>query len=185
MLSINNLKVGTKIKINDEPFEVLEVQHSKLGRGGAILRTKIKGLISGSILEKNYKGSDKFEEAILEQTNAQYLYRQKDDFYFMDEKTFQQFTLSEKQLSEAKNYLTEGMSVKILNFENQPIKVSLPPEVNLKVVEAPPGIKGNTAEGGTKIVTLETGMKITVPLHIKNEDTIKIKTGSGKYVGKI
>ena len=185
MLSINDLKVGTKIKINNEPFEILEVQHSKLGRGGAILRTKIKGLISGNILEKNYKGSDKFEEAVLEQTNAQYLYRQKDDFYFMDEKTFQQFALSEKQLSEAKNYLIEGMSVKILNFEKQPIKVSLPPEVNLKVVEAPPGIKGDTAEGGTKIVTLETGMKITVPLHIENEDTIRVKTNSGNYAGKI
>jgi elongation factor P len=151
MLSINNLKVGTKIKINDEPFEVLEVQHSKLGRGGAILRTKIKGLISGSILEKN----------------------------------FQQFTLSEKQLSEAKNYLIEEMSVKILNFEKQPIKVSLPPEVNLKVIEAPPGIKGNTAESGTKIVVLKTGLKITVPLHIEQNDVIKVKTGTGKYVGKV
>ncbi len=184
MLSINDLKIGTRIKIAGEPFEVLETHHFKLGRGGAILKTKIKSLISGNVFEKNYKASDKFEEVELEESHAQYLYRQKDQFYFMDEKTYEEFTLSKDKLGKIINYLIEGLSIKILNFEGEPIKVLLPPEVSLKVIEAPPGIKGDTAEGGTKTVILETGLKITTPLHIKENDIIKIKTETGKYAGK-
>ena len=184
MLSINDLKIGTKIKIHDEPFEILETHHFKLGRNGAILKVKIKNLSSGNVFEKNYKSSDKFEKANLNETRARYLYRQKNQFYFMNEKTYEEFTLDKNNLGDAINYLIEEVSIKILTFEEKPIKILLPPEISLKVIDAPPGIKGDTAESGTKIVTLETGLKIITPLHIKENDIIKIKTESGKYAGK-
>lgn len=184
MLSINDLKIGTRIKIEGEPFEILEAHHLKLGRSGAILKTKIKSLLSGNVFDRNYKASDQFEEVELNEVHAQYLYRQKGQFHFMNEETYDEFTLSKDNLGNAINYLIEGASIKILSFEGKPIKILLPPEVSLKVIEAPPGIKGDTAEGGTKTVTLETGLKVIVPLHIKERDTIKIKTGTGKYAGK-
>ena len=184
MLSINDLKKGTVIQINNEPYEILETQHSKMGRAGAVLRTKIKNLATGNVLDKTYKGGDKFEEADLEELKAQFLYREGESFYFMDQESYDQFSLNKSQLNDKANYLAEEIIVKIKKYRGNPIRITLPPEVKLKVADAPPGIKGNTADGGSKIVTLETGLKIAVPLHIKEGDVLRIKTETGRYDGK-
>ncbi len=184
MLSISDLKKGTTIQIDNEPYEILETQHSKMGRGGAVLRTKIRNLITGGVLDKTYKSGDKFEEAELEELKAQFLYKEGEDFYFMDQESYEQFSLNESQLGGKADYLVEEIIVKIKKYRGNPISIILPPEVKLKVISAPPGIKGNTVDGGSKIVTLETGLKISVPLHIKEEDVLKIKTETGRYDGK-
>jgi len=184
MLSINDLKRGTVIQINNEPYEILETQHSKRGRAGAVLRTKIKNLATGNVLDKTYKGGDKFKEAELEELKAQFLYREGEDFYFMDQESYEQFSLNKNQLGDKTDYLAEEIIVKIKKYRGNPIRITLPPEVKLKVVDAPPGIKGNTADGGSKIVILETGLKIAVPLHIKEGDVLRIKTETGRYDGK-
>lgn len=184
MLSINDLKKGTIIQIDDEPYEILETRHSKMGRAGAVLRTKIRNLITGNVLDKTYKGGDKFEEVSLEELRAQFLYKEGEDFYFMDQESYEQFNLNEDQLGDKADYLAEEIIVKIKKYRGNPISVILPPEVKLKVISAPPGVKGNTADGGSKIVTLETGLKISVPLHIKEGDVLKIKTETGRYDGK-
>ena len=184
MLSINDLKKGTTIQIDNEPYEILETQHSKMGRGGAVLRTKIRNLITGGVLDKTYKGGDKFEKAELEELKAQFLYKEGEDFYFMDQESYEQFSLNESQLNDKADYLAEEIIVKIKKYRGNPISVILPPEVKLKVISAPPGVKGNTADGGSKIVTLETGLKISVPLHIREGDVLRIKTETGRYDGK-
>ncbi len=184
MLSISDLKKGIIIQIDNEPYEILETQHSKMGRGGAVLRTKIRNLITGSVLDKTYKGGDKFEKAELEELRAQFLYRDGEDFYFMDQESYEQFSLNESQLGDKTDYLAEEIIVRIKKYRGKPINIILPPEVKLKVISAPPGVKGNTADGGSKIVTLETGLKISVPLHIREDDILRIKTETGRYDGK-
>lgn len=185
MLTINDLKIGTKIEYKDEPYEVIKVEHSKQARGGAILRTTLKNLISSSALEVVFKGGDQFKEADLSESEAKYLYRDKESFYFMDNKNFEQFNLTKTQLGLATDYLAEGTDVKIINFKNKPINIELPAKVDLKVTSAPPGVKGNTADGGTKEIILETGLKIPVPLFIKEGDVVKISTKNGSYVERV
>jgi len=184
MLSINDLKKGKSIQIDNEPYEILETQHSKMGRAGAVLRAKIRNLATGGVFDRTYKASDKFEEVELEELKAQFLYREGEDFYFMDQESYEQFSLNEEQLGDKASYLAEEIIVKIKKYKGNPLSVILPPEVKLKVVSAPPGVKGNTADGGSKIVTLETGLKISVPLHIKEGDVLRIKTETGRYNGK-
>lgn len=182
MLAINDLKAGTFIEYKKEPYLVISVNHLKLGRGGAILQTKLKNLITNNVLRKNFKGNDKFGEPNLEKILAQFLYRQNDQFHFMDEKTYEQFSLSQKQIGPKGAFLKEGAKVTIINFNNKPINVDLPLKINLEVVEAPPGVRGNTAQGGTKQVILETGAKIIVPLFIKKGDQVRVNTETGEYV---
>ncbi len=184
MLSIAEIKSGKNIILNGEPYAVFYHEHSKTGRAGAVLRTKIKNLVTGAVLEKTFQGSDKVEEAEISKSKAQYLYSEKGDFHFMDSETYDQFSLSQNIFDDAVNYLIEGTEVTVLNFNGSPINVELPVKIKLKVTEAPPGIKGDTASGGDKLVTLETGIKITVPLFIKEGDEIVINTERGEYVSR-
>lgn len=185
MLSISDIKTGKNIILNGEPFSVLYHEHSKTGRAGAVLRCRIKNLATGAVLEKTFQGADKVEEADIVQTKAQYLYHDNTGFVFMDNESYDQFALSDEGLGESKNFLIEGTEVSVLNFKDNPINIELPIKIKLKVVEAPPGIKGDTASGGGKTVTLETGLKITTPLFVKTGDEIIVNTEKGEYVSRV
>lgn len=186
MLTINDLKIGSVITLDNEPFAVQSSQHVQMGRGGAILRTKLKNLVSRNVLEKTFKAGDKIEEAELVRTRANFLYREEKIFHFMDNESFEQFSLSQEQIGEISHYVKEGSEVEVLNFQNKPVSINLPPKVDLKVTSAPPGTRGNTAQGSvTKPVILETGFQVQVPLFVKAGDTVKINTQTGEYVERI
>ncbi len=184
MLGISKIKTGKNIVLDNEPYKVLYDEHSKMGRAGAVLRTKLRNLITGAVLEKTFQGADKVEEADVEKTFAQFLYREGDNFIFMDNSSYEQFSLAGDVIGKVKDFLVEGTEVGILNFNGNPINVELPVKIKLKVTEAPPGIKGDTASGGDKLVTLETGAKITTPLFVEKGDVIVVNTEKGEYVSR-
>lgn len=184
-MSLVNLKNGEIIEINNAPFEVLESQHAKLGRGGAFLRVKIKNLKSGEKLEITFKREDEIKPAEIVLAAAQFLYQDGENFYFMRQDNFEQFSLKEKVLDKKAKFLKEGAEVEIVFFKEKPISIKLPPTLVLKVIKTEPGIKGNRESPGTKPATLETGIIIQVPLFIKEGDFIKINTGKMNYLQRI
>lgn len=182
MLSINDLKIGIKINFEGAPYVVIFAQHSKLGRGGGIMRTKLRNLISGTIIEKTFAGAEKLEEAELETKKAQFLYRDDAGYYFMDSKTFEQFSLAKNQLDKTADFLKEGGEVDIVYFDDKPININLPIKMTFEVTYTEPGFRGNTATNVLKPATLETGAQIQVPLFIKEGDKIVLDTRTGEYV---
>lgn len=185
MLSLSEIKTGKKILWEGEPFLVLFDQHSKMGRAGAVLRTKLRNLRTGAILNKTFQGSEKVENAEIEEQTAQFLYQEGSNFYFMNSQNFEQFSLSQETIGKSKLFLKEGAEIKVFYFENQPINILLPIKIELKVIDAPPAIRGNTVDGGSKQVTLETGAKVTTPLFIKTGDILRINTETGNYVERV
>jgi elongation factor P len=153
-----------------------------MGRGGSVVKIKIKNLKTGATLSKTYQGAEKIDQADLSQNSAQFLYLDNDNANFMDNTTFEQFSIPLSQIGEQKNYLVEGTEINILYYNNQPINIDLPIKMKFKVVEAPPGVRGNTAGAATKPVVIETGNKVDTPLFIKVGDIIVVDTRDGKYV---
>lgn len=184
MLGISEIKTGKNIILNGIPFAVLYHEHSKMGRAGSVLRTKLKNLLTGTVLEKTFQGAESAEEADIAKTKAQFTYKENSALNFMDSESYEQFSLPEEALGNNINYLKEGIEISVLNFNNNPINIEMPVKVQLKVVEAPPGIKGNTVSTGGKMVTLETGLKISTPLFVKVGDEIVINTERGEYVSR-
>lgn len=183
---MNDLKLGKIISLNDQPYLVTFAQHVQMGRGGAILRTKLKNLLSGQVLEKTFKGGDKIDEADLSYRQSSFLYKEQDQYYFMDSESYEQFFLLTTNIGDNKNYLKEGEVVKTMLFKDKPMAVELPKKVDLKIINTEPGIRGDTAQGSvTKPATLETGYKVNVPLFINQGDVIKINTETGQYVERI
>ncbi|NOX20732.1 MAG: elongation factor P [Nitrospirae bacterium] len=185
MISTNDFRRGTKIEYKGEPYMVIDFQHVKIGRGGAFVRAKLKGLKSGKIIEETFNAGDKIPKADLEEKEMQYLYSQDNLYYFMDNETYEQIPLTEEQLGEARLYLKENMNVYILYYKSEPIAVELPNFVELQVVQTEPGVKGDTASGGSKPATLETGATVKVPLHINEGDIIKVDTRTGEYIERV
>ncbi|MBP7060755.1 MAG: elongation factor P [Candidatus Moranbacteria bacterium] len=184
MLGLTDIKTGRTIIHNGEPYLVLEYLHSMIGRGGAVMRTKLKNLLSGVIIDFTFSGADKVEEAEMSKSHAQFLYHENDQYQFMDTATYDQFFLNEESLGGMKQYLMEGTEVSILNWNGRPINIELPVKVTLSVTDAPPGLKGDTASGGDKVVTLETGLQVTTPLFVKTGDKIIVNTEKGTYVSR-
>ena len=184
MLNISDIKTGKKIVLDGEPYAVVFNEHSKMGRAGAVMRTKLKNLSTGAVIEKTFQGADKVEEADISKSSAQFLYQEDNDFHFMDSQTYDQFVINKDAIGDAKNYLTEGTEVTLLNFNNNPINIELPIKVTLTVTDAPPGLKGDTQSGGDKLVTVETGAKITTPLFVETGDKIIVNTERGEYVSR-
>lgn len=182
---MSEIKLGKVLAINDEPYQVVFTQHIKVARGGAVLKTKLKNLVSGSTLEKTFSGSDSVAEADLQRKQANFLYQQDDDFFFMDNEDFEQFQFSEDSLGAMTKYLKEGQTVDVLIFNNKPVTVALPTKIELEVTSAPDGVKGNSAGSTTKAVTLETGVEIRTPMFIKSGDKIRINTETGEYVERV
>jgi elongation factor P len=182
MFTIGDLKAGTIISHQGQPYVVVSANHIKTGRGGANLRTKIKNLVSGQNLEITYAGGDKIEEADLARSKASFLYCHNDDFAFMDSNSFEQFELKAEILGEQIGYLKEGLEVDTLIYNGRVVSVSLPAKIDLLVTEAVPGVKGDTAGTANKIVTLETGKQLRTPLFINKGDVIRVNTQTGEYV---
>lgn len=184
MISTTDFRKGAKILYKGEPYMVIEYHHVKPGKGGAFVRTKMKNMISGLIHEETFRSGEKFPEPDLEYRTMQYLYA--DNLYhFMDQDTFEQVSLSKDQIEEVLSYLKEQTIYTILYFEGSPIAVNPPLFMELKVKETPPGVKGDTAQGGSKPATLETGLVIQVPLFVNEGDTIKVDTRDNKYIERI
>ncbi len=184
MLSLTEIKTGKKILFRDEPHLVLEYQHSKTGPQRAVLRTKLKNLVNGAIIDYTFKGAESAEEVEVTRATAQYLYHQGDEYSFMDMESYDQFTLDKEVLGSTTEYLVDGTEVTILKWNERPLNVELPVKMTFTVADAPPGIKGDTASGGDKVVTLETGMTVTTPLFVKTGDRIIVNTEKGEYVSR-
>ena len=185
MISTNEFRKGAKIEYKGEPFEIIDFQHVKMGRGGAIVRTKLKSLKSGSVLEDTFRSGEKFESPHLDERSMQYLYAEGDHHYFMDTETFEQIPLSTSQLGETKKFLKENMVVQILKYRGEPLTVEIPTFVELVVAQTDPGFKGDTASGGSKPATLETGAVVRVPFHINTGDVIRVDTRTSEYIERV
>jgi elongation factor P len=182
MLSLSEIKAGKVIIVNGEPYVIVKTDHHKMGRGGAVLKVKLRNLINGNMLDRTFQGNEKAEEADTEIKKANFLYKDTAEAYFMDNASYEQFGLPIETLGEKINYLKDGTDVDILYFQGKPVAVELPVKVALKVVSAPPGVKGNSAGSVTKVIELETGHKINAPMFINEGDVIKVNTDTGEYV---
>ena len=186
MISTSEFKKGAKILFREQPYMVLEYHHVKPGKGGAFLRTKMKNMITGLVHEELFRSGEKFPTPDLEYKDMQYLYPEGDQYNFMDQDSFEQIILNKDQLSEVLDYLKEQEVYTVLYFEGRPIGVTAPLFLELKVVDTPPGVRGDTAQGGaTKPATLDTGLVLQVPLFVGEGDLIKVDTRDGKYVERI
>lgn len=186
MIATSDFKKGVKILVDGEPFMVLEYLHVKPGKGGAFLKTKMKNMITGLIHEQTFRSGEKFPQPDLQYHDMQYLYAEEDIYHFMDQDTYDQVTLNSAQLSEVKNLLKESTVYTILYFEGNPIAVNPPMFMNLEVKETPPGVRGDTAQGGgNKPATLETGLVLQVPLFVNEGDIIKVDTRDNKYIERV
>ena len=186
MFSINDLQNGTYIAYEDMPYEVLEVRHLHIGRGGSSIQTKLKNLKTGAVLSRNFKPADTFEEADIEKQKVKYLYNHREEYWFCEEKNpSNRFKLSEEQIGETTHFLKPNTIVEALNFKREILTITLPIKMDFKVTEAPPATRGNTAQGGAKTVTIETGAQIIVPLFINENDIIRINTTTGEYVERM
>lgn len=185
MLSINDLTAGLYIVYENAPYQVLEARHLHIGRGGSSIQTKLKNLKTGQVLARNFKPSDVFEEAYIEKKNVKYLYSHRGKYWFCEESGKDRFLLKEDVLGDAIHFLKPNTIVEALNFKGAILNIILPIKMDFKVLEAPPAIRGNTAQGGTKTVTIETGAQINTPLFINEGDTIRINTQTGEYVERM
>jgi elongation factor P len=185
MIDVNELRKGVTFTIDGELYKVLGYQHHKPGRGKAVIRTKLRNLRSGATIDKNFTSGDRVEDIRLDHQTVQHLYSDPDFYYFMDVETYEQFPLPQAVLEDAIPYLVENMEIELSSYQSEPLDVDLPITVDLRVVEAPPGHAGDTATGATKEVTLETGLKLNVPLFIDEGDTLRIDTRDGRYVTRV
>lgn len=182
MYGINDLQKGVLIEVDGVPYRITENQHVSMGRGGAVMRTKIKNLISGAVTERTWRAAEKVSPAQLERPKMQFLYREGDDFHFMDADTYEQVQVPLDTLGDQASYLAEGTEVQLFKFQGNIIGIDMPNSVYLKIAHTEPGIKGDSATGSLKDATLETGVKILVPLFIKEGDEVKVDTRNGAYL---
>ena len=186
MLSINDLQNGINIAYEGTPYQVLEVLHLHIGRGGSSIQTKLKNLKTGGVLNRNFKPSDTFEEADILKQKVKYLYNHREEFWFCEESNqANRFKISRAQLGGATNFLKPNTVIEALKFNGEILNITLPIKMDFKVTEAPPATRGNTAQGGTKTVTIETGAQIVVPLFINESDVIRVNTQTGEYVERV
>ncbi|TCS96403.1 elongation factor P [Hazenella coriacea] len=184
MISVNDFRTGLTIELDGDVWQVVEFQHVKPGKGAAFVRSKLRNLRNGNIQEKTFRAGEKVPKALVETRQMQYLYESGGDYTFMDNETYDQITLTEEQLKYELNFLQENMNVQIVTFKGETIGVQLPNTVELEVVETEPGIKGDTATGGSKSAKLATGFTVQVPLFINLGDKLIIDTRSGDYVSR-
>lgn len=186
MLTHSDLKKGVRIILNKEPYEILEASPMKKAQRRPVIQSKIKNLITGNVFDRNFHQGDTFEEAELINLKAKFLYSHRERYFFSEDKNpSKRFDLSSEQLRTQAKFLKPNLMVEALIFDEKVINVSLPIKIQLKVTEAPPGIKGDRAQGGTKIITLETGAKINAPLFIKEGDIVEINTETEQYSKRV
>jgi elongation factor P len=172
VISTSEFRKGGKIEYKGAPHEIIDFQHHKMGRGGAIVRTKLKNLKTGSIFDDSFKGGEKFETPNLEEKSMQYLYKEDDLYYFMDNETYEQLPLTSDQLGDA-------------IYSGEPLTVEVPMFVELAITKTDPGFKGDTASSGSKPAVLESGVTVKVPFHLNEGDVIKIDTRTSEYIERV
>lgn len=182
-VSTNDFRKGLKIEVDGDPYAIVDFQHVKPGKGGAFVRTKLKHLKLGTVIDKTFRAEEKVPLLDFEEKRMQFLYRD-DRFHLMDLETYDQVALSEDQIGEARDFLKENTEVTVLYVGGAPIGIELPTFVELTVVKTDPGVRGDTASGGTKPATLETGAVISVPLFINEGNVVKVDTRTGAYIGR-
>ena len=186
MLAISDLKLGTICQINNEPYEVIWAQHVQMGRGGAILRLRLKNLISGNVLEKTLKGADTLAEADLNRRQVNFLYSDSQNFHFMTTDSYEQIDLGAGIIGDKAHFLKEGVEINLLESNDRIISVQLPIKMDFKFTAAPPGVRGNSTQGKvTKVATIETGYQLNVPLFVKEGEIIRVNTETGEYVERV
>ncbi len=185
MISTADFRNGSRLLIDREPFYIVEFQHVKPGKGGAFVRTKLKSYRTGNVLDRTFRSGERLEEPNLEERDMQFLYAAGDTYTFMDTETFEQFSYEKKQLGVNADLLKENTISKVLIYEHKPLAVELPIFIELKVVDGEPGVRGDTASGGTKPVVVETGAMIKVPLYLEIGEVIKIDTRTRAYVERV
>lgn len=184
MISVNELRTGLTIEIDNDVFSVVDFLHVKPGKGAAFVRTKLKNVRTGATTERTFRGGEKIARAHIETKQMQYLYSTDDDYYFMDINTYDQVSLHKDDLGDAPKYLLENMTIGIQFYQGSAIGVDLPTTVNLRVVETEPGFRGDTATGATKHAKLETGISVQVPLFVDQDEVVKVDTRSGEYLSR-
>ena len=184
-VSTTEFRNGLKIEIDGEPYIIVEFQHVKPGKGGAFVRTKMKSLKSGNVIDRTFRSGEKVEVPELEEKTMQYLYAADKERVLMDTSSYEQISMSEKQLGDSVNYLKENMEIKVLYFKGQPINIDIPMFVELKIARTDPGVRGDTASGGSKPATLETGAVVKVPFYLNEGDVIKVDTRSGIFIERV
>lgn len=185
-LTINDIKNGDFVTIEGAPYQVQSIKHLHIGRGGSSVQTRIKNLKTGQVFERNYKPADMFEAADLEKMKAQFVYAHRGESWFIEPgKPQTRFSLKEDVIGANRNFLKKNIEVVALKFNSQIINIELPIKVDYEVTEAPPAVRGDTAQGGTKQVTIETGYKVGTPLFIDTGDVIRVNTETGLYVERV
>ncbi len=185
MYNAGDLRKGLKIQIDGEPYNIIDFQFSKPGKGQSLYRCKLKNMINDTIVDRTYRSGDTFEPANLEERRMRYLYNQGAEFFFMDLNNYEQSMLTGEQMGEAKNYLTDNLEVDILFFGKRPIGITLPNFVDMTVTRSDPWVKGDSATGDSKPVTVETGYTLRVPPFIEEGTKITIDTRTGQYVTRV
>ena len=185
MISAGDFKNGLTLEIDGQVMQILEFQHVKPGKGAAFVRTKMRNVINGGVVEKTFRPTEKFPAARIDRKNNQYLYNDGDLYYFMDNETYEQLPLNRDQVDEAMSFVKENTTVTIRFFKGEAFSVDPPNFVELQVVEAEPGVRGDTASNVQKNAILETGYRIQVPLFVNQGDTIRVDTRTGEYMERV
>lgn len=185
MYEAADLRKGLKIELDGDPYIITDFSFVKPGKGQALYKCRLKNLITGSQFDRNYRSGDSFKPANLDEQEMEFLYQEGDQYCFMNTSTYDQIHLTEEQVGDAKNFLTNNLTCTVSFFQERPMSITVPIFVDLKVVEADPGVKGDTATGATKPVTLETGHVIQVPLFIEEGEVLRLDTRTGQYVSRV
>ena len=185
MISTGDFRSGAKVEISGEPFTIVDFQHVKPGKGGAFVRTKLKSLKTGNVLERTFRSGEVLDEPDMEEREMQFMYAQGRECHFMDTSTYEQLAFDQDQLGDSRDFIKENMLVHILIYKGRPLTVEVPNFVELKITRTDPGIRGDTASGGTKPAVIETGATIKVPLYLNEGDVIRIDTRSRSYVERV
>ncbi|MBO5744088.1 MAG: elongation factor P [Clostridia bacterium] len=185
MISAGEFRNGVTFELDGNVFQIVEFQHVKPGKGAAFVRTKLKNVITGGVVEKTFRPTEKMPKAHIERKDYEYLYSDGDLFYFMDQETYEQMPLNGDQLGDSLKFVKENMVVKVLSYKGNVFGVEPPTFVELEVTETEPGFKGDTSTGATKPATLETGATIMVPLFVNQNDFIRVDTRTGEYMERV
>ena len=185
MYDLSEFRKGLRVMVEGSPFQVLDFQHMKPGKGNQFTRTRLKNLLTGQQLERTFKSGERFEVPDVQNIEMSFLYKDESGYNFMNQETFEQICIFPQDVGDAGNYLTENLQVVVLFYNERPVSIDVPKAVNLKVAHTEPGVKGDRVTGATKHATLETGLVVNVPLHINEGDLLRIDTESGAYVSRV
>jgi elongation factor P len=185
MVSTNDLKNGMVLNLDGQLWTVLWFQHHKPGKGGAVVRTKLRNVASGAVVERTFRADEKVDQAVVDKREMSYLYHDGTHYVFMDSQTYDQLSVEEGEVGDNKNWLTEGQVAMLALYEGRPVSVELPASVELKIEHTDPGVKGDRVSGAMKPATLSTGVTIQVPLFIETGETIRVDTRTGEYLTRV